>query len=457
MPKITDPDQLTFIVNGSPTTENLRFDTTTKTIELVSGGSLVAKDGVTGQCLFSKIKEVIKASPLLISVPLPVLEMIHDESMELVNGWQFKNTASTKMVRDCGVAYVNAAGATTAMFACFTTLGQISAGTDVNADLYFVQSSATDATPVFFTHLNTGDTFGVNELVQIYLDTNGDGTPDYDYRSYAKVFLRRAGYTYDESSNIDIGYPELTYKKYNFPVTHAVDAGVTVADGTLAGYAGMTIEWLAASQPYALGSNPSYNYRVVITGNLKKADEIYSWVQWRLRQGVDIDAGATNRVGKVTPALVFMDGAVLKTRFQPGVGGVHIANPSPASFNFIAQADDTFAGTYRTYPLSVTISIEFDSFLTADPDGYFWVFPASSYGNPGAAPFQDATPANIEGSTFNKTAGLTFAKTYSADTPLKGIAVGKGGAKIAIAETTLTAEGAKLVFVAGRERWYANP
>ena len=54
MAKITDPDNLTYSVNSA--TNMLRFDTAAKTIQLVAGGALVAADGVTGQCLFSKIK-----------------------------------------------------------------------------------------------------------------------------------------------------------------------------------------------------------------------------------------------------------------------------------------------------------------------------------------------------------------------------------------------------------------
>lgn len=184
MSKLTDPDSLTYIVDGTPSTEMLRFNTTAKTIQLVAGGALVAVDGVTGQCLFSKIKEVIKASSILISVALPVREMIHDESMELINGWTFADSTTIKMVRDCGVAYVNAAGATTAMFACFVSLGALAAGT--TSEIYYTQSSATNASTSTFTHVNTGASFGVNELVQIYSDTNGDGTADYD-RSEAHV------------------------------------------------------------------------------------------------------------------------------------------------------------------------------------------------------------------------------------------------------------------------------
>ena len=63
MAKILDPDLLTYSVNGA--TGNLRFNTTAKTIQLVEGGSFTFLDGVTGQCLFSKFKIVLKADPKL--------------------------------------------------------------------------------------------------------------------------------------------------------------------------------------------------------------------------------------------------------------------------------------------------------------------------------------------------------------------------------------------------------
>lgn len=455
MARITDPDSLTYSVNGS--TGHLRLNTTAKTIQLVADETtLYAADGVTGQCLFSKIKEVIKASSALISVPLPVREMIHDESMELVNGWTFLDATSLKMVRDCGVAYVNTSGVVTAMYACFVTLGTIAAGTSAASDLYFVQSSATNATPAYFTHLHTGESYGVNELVQIYSDSNGDGTPDFDYRSYAKVFLRRAGYTFDESNNTDIGYPSLTYKKYNFPITHAVDAGVTVDDATLAGYTGMSITWYNTAQSASGQVGGPYNYHLIINGNTHTYDEIYSWVQYQLRQSADIDAGATNRTGKVAPSLVFMDGSVLTTRYQDTndayEGGVHISNPAASSLNNIKERDDT--NTLRSYPLSVSVVCEFDSYLTGDADSYFWIFETADYGTPGATPLLDSSSNEMKGAA---TANTSFAFTHSVDVPITGVAMGLSGAKIAEAATTITAAGAKLVFNAGTERWYNNP
>jgi hypothetical protein len=453
MAKILDPDLLTYIVDGAPVAQNVRFDTTNKTIELVAGGSLVAKDGVTGQCLFSKIKEVIKADATLIKFALPVREMIHDESMELINGWTLKNATTIKMVRDCGVAYIAANGNPSAMFACFVTLGAVVTGAP-----YFVQSNATNATPAAFTHINLSTTFGVNELVQIYSDTNADLTPDYDYRTYAKIFLREAGYTYDEASNIDIGYSALTYKKYNFPVTHSVDAGVTVSDATLSGYTGMSITWYASAQSASLGTNGPYNFHVIANANSHTYAEVYSWIQYQLRQATDIDAGAGNRTGQVAASLVFMDGATLKTRYQAAVGGVHVSNLRAASYNNIAEADDTAA--YRTYPYTAALIIEFDSYLQADgANAKFWVFDAANYGTAGATLINDASAVPMTGTVTGLTSGaITKSYVWTADKAVVGVAVGKDGAKIAITTGVIAqSTGNKLVFVAGQERWYLNP
>lgn len=454
MAKIIDPDNLTYSVNSA--TNMLRFDTAAKTIQLVAGGALVAKDGVTGQCLFSKIKEVIKADATLIKYALPVREMIHDESMELINGWTFLDTTTVKMVRDCGVAYVNVAGVTTAEFACFVTLGPVAGGTSAS-DLYFTQSSATSASTSTFTHLNTGTTFGVNELIQIYSDTNGDGTPDYDYRAYAKVFLRRAGYTYDESSNTDIGYSALTYKKYNFPITHSVDAGVTKDDTTVDAYTGMSIQWYAAAQSASLGANGPYNFHVLINANGHTYDEVYSWVQRQLRKSSDIDADGTNvKTGQVTPALVFMDGATLKTKLQ-AVGGIHISNLSAASYNNVAEADDT--GAYRTYPYTAAITFSFDTYLQADgANAKFWIYDAATYPGSGATLLTDASAAPMTGDLTGGAATKSFSYAWTADKAWIGVAIGKNNAKVAVASGTILQSTVNSgSFVAGQERWYSNP
>ena len=458
MAKIIDPDLLTYSVNSA--TNNLRFDTAAKTIQLVADGTtLIAKDGVTGQCLFSKIKECIKADATLIKYALPIREMIHDESMELINGWTLLDTATIKMVRDCGVAYINSSGVTTAEFACFVTLGPIPAAV-ADAALYLTQSNATNATTVTFTHINKDATFGVNELIQIYSDTNGDGTPDYNYRAYAKVFLRPAGYTFDESSNADIGYTTLTYKKYNFPITCTVDAGVTKDDATVDAYAGMSIQWYAAAQSASLGTNGPYNFHVIINGNGHTHDEVYSWVQRQLRKSSDIDADVVNvKTGQVTPALVFMDGATLKTKLQ-SVGGIHIANISAVSYNYVAEAADDFTGAnYKTYPYTAAVVFNFDSYLQADgADSKFWIYDAATYPGAGATVLLDASANPMTGDLTGNVASKSFSYAWTVDKPWVGVAIGKANAKIAIASGTLLQSTVNSgSFVAGQERWYANP
>lgn len=445
MAKILDPDLLTYLVNGAPVNEHIQINTTTKKIKINPYGALIAADGVTGQCLFSKLKEVIKASSILISVALPIREMIHDESMELINGWTLFDAASEKLVRDCGLAYVNAAGQATAMFASIVSLGALTAGT--TTEIYYAQSSSATATTSTFTYINTGTTFGVNELVQIYSNPTGVSVV-YDYRSYFKVFLRRQGHTYDEASNVDIGYPALTYKKYNFPITHAVDLAVTKSDAIVDAYTGMSIVWAATTGVY-LGANGPYAFHVSITAANHTHDEIYSWVQRQLRKASIIDTGKN---GNVTPTLVYMDGAVLTTKLQ-ATGGVHIIAPSATSYNSIKEADDT--GTIRSYPLSVSVVAEFDSFLQGDAASYFWLFKTSDYGTPNAVPILDSSAAQMKGAA--NVASASFAYNWTTDVPLTGVALGAGGAKIAIATGVLSKTGAKLVFVAGQERWYANP
>ena len=451
MAKILDPDNLTYSVNSA--TNNVRFDTTAKTIQLVAGGSLVAKDGVTGQCLFSKIKEVIKSDATLIKYALPIREMIHDESMELINGWTFADTATVKMIRDCGVAYIAANGNPTAMFACFVTLGQVISGAP-----YYTLSSATNATTAAFTHVNLATTFGVNELVQIYSDTNADGTADYDYRAYAKVFLREAGYTYDEASNADIGYTTLTYKKYNFPVTHAVDAGVTQNDATVDAYTGMSIRWYAAAQSASLGTNGPYNFHVVINANGHTYDETYSWVQRQLRLSSDIDAdGSSVRTGQVTAALVYMDGATLRTKYQASIGGIHISNLSAASYNNVAEADDTQA--FRTYPYTAAVTFSFDTYLQADgANTKFWIYDAATYPGASATLLKNAAGVDMTGDLTGNVATKSFSYAWTADKAWVGVAVGKNNAKIAVASGTLLQSTVNSgSFVAGQERWYSNP
>lgn len=179
-------------------------------------------------------------------------------------------------------------------------------------------------------------------------------------------------------------------------------------------------------------------------------------MQRQLRKTSDIDADGTgNRTGAVTPALVFMDGTTLKTKYQTGVGGIHVSNLSAASYNNIAEADDTQA--YRTYPYTAAITFNFDSYLQADgANAKFWIYDAATYPGAGATLLTDASAAPMTGTIGGPTASFSYA--WTADKNWVGVAVGKNNAKVAVASGTILQSTVNSgSFVAGQERWYANP
>lgn len=477
MAKITSAADLTYLVNGSPT-QMLRVNTSTKTIRLVAGGALVAADGVTLLAVFSRLKTIWKDDATAVKHPFP-MEQIHDESMELVSGWDWYDDTTRKMIRDGGFAVRNVAGNITQMWACVVTLGEVISGAP-----YYVQDSATNATTAAFTHAVTAGTFCINEPIQIFRDDDGDGVTaegsDFDRRSYLKVFLREYGYTYDESDNTAIGYATLTYKKYNFPVTHAVDANIAnvdaYVDGANAPYNGMSIQWYGAAQSASLGANGPYNYHVIIDANASSNAtdaQVYTYVQRQLRKTSDIDAGAGNRTGAVTPALCYYDGDTLRT-IEQSVGGVHIANLAAASYNAVSEEDDT--GATRIYPYTASLTIEFDSYLQADAGpAEYWVYftnddaatvPAGyDFGTDNAILVNNAAGSPMTGNITGASVSLSFdydanvqrgSGSAGTNAPITVVAIGLATAKPTRATTTIERSVSnKAVLVAGQERNYS--
>ena len=453
MAKIEDPDLLTYSVDGAA--GNLRFNTTNKTIQLVEGGSFTFFYGVTGQCLYSKFKIILKEDPNLNKYALAMRKMVHDESLELINGWKFADTSTLKAIRDCGVAYKDTSGAITDEYACIVSLGSVLSGAP-----YLIQDNSTSASIVNFTHVAIGEAYGVNELIHIYQ------SGVFDYRSYLKVFLREAGYTYDEANNTEIGYSTLTYKKYNFPITHAVDPNITIDDTILDAYTGMSIYWYNSAQSISGQTGGPFDYHILAEVAGKSYIEAYCWIQRQLRKDTDIDANAsTSRIGKVTPALVFMDGDTLVTIYQDlndsYEGGVHINNPAGTSLNNIKERDDT--NTLRVYPYVAGIDFEFDEYLSNDgADTIFWIYDASTYPGASATLLKDASGNDMTGTLAGATPGTktvkSFSYSYSADKPWIGVAAGLSGAEISTSSGTIIESTTnKGVFASAEENWYKNP
>ena len=152
-----------------------------------------------------------------------------------------------------------------------------------------------------------------------------------------------------------------------------------------------------------------------------------------------------------------MDGATLKTRYQTGVGGIHISNLSAASYNNVAEADDT--QVYRTYPYTAAITFNFDSYLQADAaNAKFWIYDAATYPGASATLLKDASNADMTGDLTGGVASKSFSYAWTADKAWVGVAIGKNNAKVAVASGTILQSTVNSgSFVAGQERWYSNP
>lgn len=124
-------------------------------------------------------------------------------------------------------------------------------------------------------------------------------------------------------------------------------------------------------------------------------ENIYDWAQWALRQTDFIDIDAT-RNGNITNLLAIFVGATLET-----ATGVFIDDLKPVDTNSVKFYD--YAGTSRSYPLVVTVTINFNNNLSTDTDAVFYAY----YSDPVAdmnsgtdeSPVGTGTGAGIAGDT----------------------------------------------------------
>lgn len=424
MALIIDPDDIQYELTSTGTKE-MFVDLANKRIKLVRVGALSA-DGITLKAVYSKLKDIWQADTTAIKYAFPMTP-ITDEQYELLDSWDFDKTGSNSdytpnLIRTGGWARKNGTGAVIEKWIGVVTLGSIQAGGQV----YFTQS-ATD------TAHNFNLTGAVNQAVQIYNDADGDGVfsptdpADYDYSAYFKLFIREQGNTYATSQLSDIGVTSLASQVYRFPLTDADDSKIGVldtgidanADGTadVAPYTGMTITWYAAAQARTI-NGVSRNFHVVINGNSGTLQQIYEFVQWKLRQNADIDAGAGTKTGKLTNELLYFVGGDLYTRLD-STGGVYVDNYLAGDTNLIHFTDDT--GTIRNNARTAALILNFGSNLQSDASAIYRVFftnddagdnTGRDYGTANAITINNAVGSPIAGNVSGN-ASLQF--TYDFD------------------------------------------
>lgn len=446
MALIVDPDDLT------QNTE-VTFDTAAKTIALSQAGNL-STDGVTLKALYSFAKEEWKNDATLIRHPFPFTP-ITDEQFELKDGWDFANDASRYLIRTGGWAVVDTNGVTQEMWAGIISLGALEAGTQP----YFAQSAGTAT--------NFQLTGAVNQAVKIF--TNG-GTDD---RATFTLFAREQGDKYAQSTLSDIGVTgNMTFQVYRFPLSTSSDLKITLGDVAVAAapYNAITITYSATPFARTIGG-VSYNFNVEVDGNGQSIEGIYETLQYRLRQGTDIDDGAGTQIGNVADELAFFLGDTLKLK-----EGVFLTNFAATDTNDILH--DPIGGPFDiAFPFTASLTLEFGANLVADTDAVYRVFFTNDdagsnlgydFGTSNAITVDNASGVDISGSVGGNTS-LTFTYDYdgnvqrgagsaSTDAPITVVGIGLSTGQYVSATGTIARSTSNVVsLVSALERNYENP
>ena len=428
MARISDPDKLKRSTGpsndgtASNIDGNVYFDLSAKTIELIddsfTGTGFPANElvdagspqtgtqgGVDLQTLYSFLKEQWKIEPDLIKYPFPMVA-ITSEQFEFIEGWRLTNPTvetvedaglndSIPLIRNGGWSEIDS-GATTPnrTYMGVVTLGNIE-------DNHRVYRQFNSELKGDFTYDGP-----VNEAVRILESGGGSPFNFTDAVDTFAVYIRSApevistvntGFTYGKSTKADIGVSALTNQVFRFPLSEAVDPDITLLDTSIntggsglpnvAPYNDMAIDYYGTAQSVAVGAS-SFSFGVIIDANDNDTDanptkaQIYAFVQYMLRQSVDI-SGATGTdlgtyIGNTADVLLRFVGPDLKTIAQTSTGapvggtGVAIQDFNANDINDVQFVDNT--GTERAFPFKSTITLQFNDNLINDANAEFFLF-----------------------------------------------------------------------------------
>jgi len=452
MSKIVDPDDLVI-------STNLTVDTSTLEITLTVAGSLVAKDGVTMQALYSKLVELWTTATYN-KYPFPMYTIDVRSGQFQVgtdgatpNGWTFDSDDTREMIRDAGWAEFAANGDLQREYVGIVALAS---GFPSGAQFYFQRASGGSAIDFAFDD-------APNQGVQVYGDaSNGN----FDTRTYFRIFCRAEGYTYDQAVLGDVGETATGPYKLQLPISVNTDIRVQDIDANVAAnapYTGIDVEYFGTDQSEAVGGS-SYPFRRIVDGNGASLEDIYTKLQYLLRQTGDIDTGAGTVAGKTADQLAYFVGDTLYTTL-----GVFIDNIDANDLNRVVFLDQN--GVERSFPFVAAGTLTFNAPLQGAGGYYrmyFTALPGASddWGESGAVTVEDGSAADIAGSISGGSVGFTFdydanvqgGRTAGTDAAVTVVAGRPNSAKPVVATGTITrSKGITIALVAEQDRGYANP
>lgn len=433
----------------------ITIDEVAKTFTLLVAGNLVAKDGVTLQALYSKFVELWSTATYQDS-PFPMYAIDAKSGQfqfgtdgSTFNGWKPANDATRTYLRDGGWSEFSSVGVLQRQYVGIATLGTLSA----NAQLYYQKTSSGAAANFTFAD-------AVNEGIQVFGDiTNGN----FDNRTFFKGFVREYGKKYKSSILADTGQTATGSFTVNLLLSNEDDLKITANDAAMTGapYNNIIITYYGTDQVRSIGG-VNRNFRIVIAGNGASAEQIYTKVQYFLRQSTDIDGGAGTVVGRTADSLLTFVGDTLITS-----QGVYIDAYNVADINRLQFTDQT--GTIRTEPYTASGSIVSNAFLTQAGTGYYRMYfttlpgAGNDWGEAGAVTVQNAAASAITGTISSGSIPFTFAydsnnqgtRTPGTDAIVTIVAGNPGVAKPVVASYTITrSTGQNISLVAEQDRAY---
>ena len=452
------------------------FNTTNRTIELDKAGNL-DDGGVTLQALYSFTKDEWRTDSELVKFPFPFVA-ITGEQFELVNDWDFLDIDTKNLIRDAGWALRDAGGDSLEEYMNITSLGLFDDPTTDQA--YYLQEDGGTPDQIVLT----GE---VNQAIQIF-----DSVAPFNYRDFFRIFLREEGKTYGfYDLNAEQNITQLTFRKFALPLINAVDLKYDIddtdidsnSDGTAdeAPYSGMSIEYFDVDQSRTLGATGTFQFRIIIDGNNGTAEQIYQFVQWSLRQELNIndnagtDPGETDEVrGDTAEELLEFIGDTLRTKLTAD-GGVYIDNFQAQDTNRLEFTDNS--GEVRIFPFVAAGNLIFNDNLQGDTDARYFVFftndeagddAGNNFGTADAILIEDNSGDPITGDVDGQSQiGFDFdydgnvqrgSGSDGTPAPFTGVALGLGTAQYVVTTGTITRSTANVInFVAALERNYLPP
>lgn len=443
---------------------NLVIDEPSRSIQLVEGGGLVFKDGVTWQALYSKLVDLWATSTYQDSpFPAYAIDALSGQFAigtdgSTYSGWTFADTDTRNALRDGGWSEYSAAGVLLQQFSGFVGLGTVSSG----AQPYYHLDTADAPTNFPFT-----DQF--NAGIKVF----GDATHgSFDKRTYAKTFCREYGKKFKSSVLGDTGASATGANKQNFLISNEDDLKIlgllgavqATGDAAMSGapYSGITVAYYTANQTRTINS-VSCNFKIIINGNSATLEQIYAKIQYLLRQGTDINTGGTagSKIGKIQSDLLAFVGDTLVTS-----NSVYIDNIQTTDSNRIEFYDD--GGTKRTNPYTAAGTMTFNSVLVGAGSSYRLMYSApagagNDYGESGAITVKNAAGTDITGTISSASIGFDFdydnstaGGTAGTDKAVTLIGIKPGTGKFAVATGTLSrSKGISLSLVAESDRVYS--